>query len=338
MLASGRALQVIVLGERQRPRGPQRASRRAAASWSRITVDGLSGGGRADAPYPAAPTAPEPVTAGPRPPCDRRPRLPRGSGTISHQNSRWRSPGRPHAGRRPCSAGSAPGATTTDGSCRASGSSALVGGGVLNGAVGADSRPSSQLPDVESKQGFDILDARLRRPGRRRHRLHRVQAPPGRRRPRGQGGHGAVLRRRSPTTTASPVVSPYSPEGAGQIADHRRPGRQDRLRPRRDARRPRASTEAADLGDADPRSSSPTVEGLRIELGGGVFAEFEPPSSELLGLGLRHRHPDPGLRLGAGHGPARSASPWSASASAACLVDPAQPRARRCPTSPRSSA
>ena len=46
----------------------------------------------------------------------------------------------------------------------------------------------------------------------------------------------------------------------------------------------------------------PSAEGVAIELGGQAFAEFEVPSSEALGLGLRHRHLDHRLRFGAGDG------------------------------------
>ena len=43
--------------------------------------------------------------------------------------------------------------------------------------------------------------------------------------------------------------------------------------------------ETVAIGD-DIRAAMPEVEGLRIELGGAAFAEFEVPSSEALGLGF----------------------------------------------------
>ena len=80
---------------------------------------------------------------------------------------------------------------------------------------------------------------------------------------------------------------------------------------------PRTSTSPGPPRSATRSSTSvPEIDGLRVELGGFIFAEFEEPSSELVRPRLRHRHPDRRLRLGAGHGPARSASPCSASASA----------------------
>ena len=41
--------------------------------------------------------------------------------------------------------------------------------------------------------------------------------------------------------------------------------------------------DAIEIGDRI-RDEIPDVEGLDVQLGGQVFAEFEPPSSELLGL------------------------------------------------------
>ena len=43
--------------------------------------------------------------------------------------------------------------------------------------------------------------------------------------------------------------------------------------------------ETVEVGD-EIREAMPKVEGLRIELGGQAFAEFEVPSSEALGLGF----------------------------------------------------
>ena len=42
-------------------------------------------------------------------------------------------------------------------------------------------------------------------------------------------------------------------------------------------------TRASEIGD-ELRDLTPDVEGLRVELGGFLFAEFEQPSAELFGL------------------------------------------------------
>ena len=76
-------------------------------------------------------------------------------------------------------------------------------------------------------------------------------------------------------------------------------------------------TRAARDPRRDPGRRRPRSTGVRVELGGFIFAEFEQPSSELLGLGVRHRHPDRRVRLGARDGPAGRRRRCSASASAA---------------------
>ena len=79
------------------------------------------------------------------------------------------------------------------------------------------------------------------------------------------------------------VQSPYAPGGEFQISTrgdaaghdrvrHRQPARGHRLHPRRRHRR------------RDARARCPTIDGLRVELGGFLFAEFEQPSAELFGL------------------------------------------------------
>jgi putative drug exporter of the RND superfamily len=79
-----------------------------------------------------------------------------------------------------------------------------------------------------------------------------------------------------PDTT---VVSPYSPEGAQQVAE----GRQIAYAELNFAER---SEEAYLLVDEDVKAlrEEIAVPGLRIELGGDVFAEWAEPSSEVIGL------------------------------------------------------
>ncbi len=74
------------------------------------------------------------------------------------------------------------------------------------------------------------------------------------------------------------VISPYSPFGADQINDDGTIAfAQLNLANDID------ETESASIG-ADIDKMLPEVEGLRIEIGGAAFAEFEPPQSELIGL------------------------------------------------------
>ena len=97
------------------------------------------------------------------------------------------------------------------------------------------------------------------------------------------GDAGAVRRGRRASTTSTAVESPYAEEGDAPDRRRGRRGRQDRLRQRRDARRHRLHPGRRDPR-RDPRRRRPRSTGCEIELGGFIFAEFEEPSSEVLGL------------------------------------------------------
>ena len=146
------------------------------------------------------------------------------------------------------------------------------------------SATSSTCPTSSPSAGFDILDERLRRPGHRLSRHDRLPGRPGRRRPRGPGGDGGAVRRgRRRSTTSIRVESPYAEGGERQIASEGAEAGQDRLRQRRAARRHRLRPGRRDPR-RDPRRARPTSTACDIELGGFIFAEFEEPSSEVLGL------------------------------------------------------
>ena len=74
------------------------------------------------------------------------------------------------------------------------------------------------------------------------------------------------------------VVSPYTPFGAEQISDDGTIAfAQLNLADDID------ETESAVIGE-EINELLPDVDGLRIEIGGAAFAEFEPPESELIGI------------------------------------------------------
>ncbi|MCB0989758.1 MAG: MMPL family transporter [Acidimicrobiales bacterium] len=76
------------------------------------------------------------------------------------------------------------------------------------------------------------------------------------------------------------VVSPYTPFGANQInGDATVAFAQVNLTPDID------QIEASEIG-ASIAEMLPTVDGLRIEIGGQALAEFAPPESELIGIGF----------------------------------------------------
>lgn len=78
------------------------------------------------------------------------------------------------------------------------------------------------------------------------------------------------------------VVSPYDPFGAGQVASQG-PDAGKLAYARIQFDPALQQSDFLRLGE-ETKEAIPAVEGLQVELGGQVFAEFEPPESELLGL------------------------------------------------------
>jgi putative drug exporter of the RND superfamily len=158
----------------------------------------------------------------------------------------------------------------------------LIVSGGISGAIGTAYSTEFALPDVESRRGFDILDE------------HFADS--------GAGGEGGTIVFRAQQGVDDPEVqgamtsffdevsqiegltltSPYTPEGAQQIAQQGP-----------DAGRiayaqiglPRDITleEAAEIR-SQLDELIPEIPGVQIEIGGALLAEFEVPSSELLGL------------------------------------------------------
>src|SRR5918993_1964615 len=156
----------------------------------------------------------------------------------------------------------------------------VVLGSVL-GAVGTTSRSEFTLPDVESRRGTDVLKESFGGVGAGQGGTIVFAAEQGVDDPRVQ----AAMEDLFATTDELPGVtvrSPYSPQGQQQIS----------------ARGDSAGTVAyaevdlpADASVEDGQDVAtqiedrvPEVDGLRVLLGGQAFAEFEAPSSELLGL------------------------------------------------------
>ncbi len=159
---------------------------------------------------------------------------------------------------------------------------ALIVGGAVSGMIGTAYSTEFELPDVESRRGFDILDE------------HFADSS--------AGGEGGTIVFRAEQGVDEPevqqamtayfeeaariegitLVSPYSEEGAQQIAAQ---GPEAGKIAYAQIGVPRDTTiEEATVIGAELRELMPEIDGVQIELGGALLAEFEVPSSELLGL------------------------------------------------------
>ncbi|MGH2795443.1 MAG: MMPL family transporter, partial [Actinomycetota bacterium] len=158
----------------------------------------------------------------------------------------------------------------------------LVLSGMLSGAVGSAFRDEFNLPDVESRHGNDILKEHFGGVGSGATGNIVFRAEQGVENEAVKQSMEALFAKAEQIKDVRRVVSPYEPEGAQQIA---------RQGPHA-GKIAYATVEVPEDIDIDSagkirdavRAAEPDVDGLQIELGGFIFAEFEEPSSELLGL------------------------------------------------------
>jgi RND superfamily putative drug exporter len=159
---------------------------------------------------------------------------------------------------------------------------ALIFGGAISGAVGGAFRDEFNLPDVESKQGFDILDEQFGGQGTGQVGTIVFYADQGVDDPAVRQAMRTLFDQVAATDDVTRVQSPYAPDGAQQIATQGPDAEKiayANVEMPDDIDFPRAG-EIRDQILAD----APEMEGVRIELGGFIFSEFEEPSSEVLGL------------------------------------------------------
>lgn len=156
----------------------------------------------------------------------------------------------------------------------------LVGLGAWSGAVGDDFRAEFDLPDVESRAGFDLLESDFGGAGAGTRGTIVFESADGF--SDAERAELSAFLDEVATIRDTRVQSPFAPGGELQIS----------------ARGDAAGTIAyADIevpGELDQGESqeyaeevqavAPEVDGVRIEYGGMMFSEFEPPESELLGL------------------------------------------------------
>ncbi len=154
---------------------------------------------------------------------------------------------------------------------------ALIVANGIAGAVGDNYRQDFSLPGAESSQGFDILNDAFEGQGAGQTGTIVFQAEQGVTDPRVQQAMSALFDEVSQLEGVTNVESPYggrpgliSEDGTIAYANVEFPEDVD-------------FALTADVRDA-VLADAPRIDGLRVELGGFIFAEFEEPSSEALGL------------------------------------------------------
>jgi len=157
----------------------------------------------------------------------------------------------------------------------------VIGNGVMS-SVGTDYRADFSLPDVESRQGFDILEEHFGGQGTGESGSIVFRAEGGVEDPRVKGAMEPFFTQVGEVAGVARVVSPYSEEGSSQISTQ--PGTEGEIGYAVVELDPDVTFENALLVSQDIKEVQPAVDGVQIELGGAILAEFEPPSSELLGL------------------------------------------------------
>jgi RND superfamily putative drug exporter len=151
--------------------------------------------------------------------------------------------------------------------------------GALSGATGSGFSTAFSLPNVESARGFDIIEQHFggRGSGNGGTIVFRSTLDGGVQNPQVKEAMTAFLAEVGKMDPLR-VTSPYDPQGAQQI------GRDGDIA-YADVEVPKSFTvedSAAITGDV--QDLAPEIDGLQIEYGGQLFAEFTPPSSETLGL------------------------------------------------------
>ncbi|MGH9276559.1 MAG: MMPL family transporter, partial [Acidimicrobiales bacterium] len=152
--------------------------------------------------------------------------------------------------------------------------------GGVSGALGSNFRSDFTLPDVESKRGIDVLETSFGGQGAGATGNIVFEADRGVNDPQVRQAMERLFNEVQGIEGVSKLTSPYSPEGESQVSEDGKIAYAEFEAPS-DA----DFNETAAIGQ-DIRDLFPQQPGLRIELGGGAFADFEVPSSEALGLGF----------------------------------------------------
>jgi RND superfamily putative drug exporter len=160
----------------------------------------------------------------------------------------------------------------------------IVAIGAVMGAVGNGYKSDFTLPDVESKRGIDILDERFGGQGGGQVGNIVFESDQGVEDPAVRALMVPFLAEVAELDNVQSMQSPYEPGNETQISDQ---GANAGRIAYAEFEAPSDATfeETVEIG-RQIREAMPSEDGLRIEIGGQAFAEFEVPSSEALGIGF----------------------------------------------------
>jgi len=162
---------------------------------------------------------------------------------------------------------------------------AVAGGGLL-GAVGTETRTEFTLPDVESRRGTDILDAHFGGEGAGMTGSLVFSAPGGAEDSAVESVMTGLFAEIEALDGVTAVVSPYEPGAQRQIATGGDGGGRIAYATI-DLPSSTSAEDATAIGEeirdlADEATAG--IDGIDVQLGGVVFAEFEEPTAELVGI------------------------------------------------------
>jgi putative drug exporter of the RND superfamily len=160
----------------------------------------------------------------------------------------------------------------------------IVALGALIGAAGSGYSSDFTLPDVESKRGIDLLDDQFGGQGAGQVGNLVFEVDSAIDDPDVRGVIEPFLEEVAGIEGVQSLTSPYDDGNEAQISD--RGDDAGRIAYASfEAPSDASFEETVAIGD-EIREAMPAADGLRAELGGQAFAEFEVPSSEALGLGF----------------------------------------------------
>ena len=159
----------------------------------------------------------------------------------------------------------------------------LVLSGVASAIGGSGFRDEFNLPDVESRRGFDLLDQHFGGQGTGQIGTIVFRADQGVDDPAVRSAMEDLFQRVAAIKDVTRVESPYADGAAEQQIASQGPDAGRIAYANVELPEDIEFTRATEISD-EIKEMVPQTPGLRVELGGYIFAAFEEPSSELLGL------------------------------------------------------